>query len=110
MKQYVIDELRFQDYEKIRAYLDMNFGAAEIGGIYWIPLDPDTLTDVQKAHTGCQPFYFAIELEEGRIACELLVRTQNKIRCDCISYADETQRNWFIRRVDAMFDELEIKI
>ncbi len=110
MKQYVIDEIRLQEYEKIKAYLDMNFGDPEIGGIYWIPLDAGILTDTQKAHADCQPFYFAIDLAEGRMTCELLVRTKNRIRCDCIAYATQEQHSWLIRLVDAMFEQLEIKM
>jgi len=110
MKQYVIDELRFQEYEKVRAYLDMNLGSPDVGGIYWVPIDQDILTDVQKEHTECQPFYFAIDFEKGRISYELLVRTKNRIRCNCISYATENQRNWLIRLADTMLDVLEIKI
>ncbi|MDM8526472.1 hypothetical protein QUF80_24105, partial [Desulfococcaceae bacterium HSG8] len=110
MKQYVIDELRLKDYEKVKGYLDMNLGSSEMGGIYWFPIDETILTDVQKAHTECQPFYFAIELGEDRVTCEILVRTKNRVRCNCIAYATETQFNWFIRKIDTMLDELEIKI
>ncbi|QTA85243.1 hypothetical protein [Desulfonema magnum] len=108
MKQYVIDELRIKDYEKIKAYLEMNFGSSQMGGIYWIPLDENIFTDVQAEHKQCQPFYFAVELEPDRMVCELLVRTQNRIRCDCINYATESQRNWLIRLVEDIFDQLEI--
>jgi len=109
MKQYVIDEFRFGEYEKIKAYLDMNFDASEMDGLYWITLDEDMFTELQKEHAECKPFYFAVELEENRMTCELLVRNKNRIRCNCISYATEQQRNWFIRRIDAIFNELEIQ-
>ena len=55
MKQYVIDELRPWEHEKIKAYLENEFKASRVNGIYWIPLDADILTEVQRAHTGCQP-------------------------------------------------------
>lgn len=109
MKQYVIDELRPADYEKIRAYLDENLDASSVDGIYWIPLDQDILSNIQAEHIECQPFYFAINLEPTVMACELLVRSKNTIRCDCIGYATEKQRNWFILVVDAIFEKLEIK-
>ena len=54
----------------------------------------------------CKPFYFALELSPDKLACELLIRSKNRIRCDCISYADQDQRNWIIRKMDAMFDTL----
>ncbi|MCP4349400.1 MAG: hypothetical protein GY795_28300 [Desulfobacterales bacterium] len=108
MKQYVIDELRIQDYEKIRDYLDNNFTSSDVGGIYWIPIDQDILTNEQAEHTECQPFYFAVDLEQNLMACELLVRSKSRMKCSCIGYATENQRNWFIRFIDAMFERLEI--
>ena len=109
MKSYVIDDLRFHDYQKIKAYADEHFDSSGVNGIYWIPLDPDVLDETQATHKCCQPFYFAIDLEFNQIACEFLVRTQNRIRCDCMAYATEHQRNWLIRFIDGLFDELEIK-
>lgn len=109
MKQYVIDELRPQEYEKIKAYMDETFDSSAPGGVYWIALAPEILNDVQISHTGCQPFYFAIDLEPTLMACEFLVRTRNKMRCSCINYATERQRNWIIEVVDAIFEKLGIK-
>ena len=109
MKQYVIDELRPADHKKIKAYLDENFGSSGVDGIYWIPIDQNNLTAVQAEHKKCQPFYLAIELKPHLISCELLVRSGNRIRCNCIGYATEKQRNWLIRFVDLIFDQLELK-
>ena len=108
MKQYVVDEIRLADHDKIKTYLDKTFGPAEMGSIYWLPVDAELLSDKQKAHVECQPFYLALELEEDRLACELLVRTRNRVRCDCIAYATEHQRNWAVNVVDAVFERLEI--
>lgn len=110
MKQYVIDELRPQDHEMIKAYLDENFVSSGVGGIYWIPLDKDHFSKTQTEHVDCQPFYFAVALEPNLIAFELLVRTKNKIRCGCMGYATEKQRNWLIGFADAIFDTLKINI
>ncbi len=110
MKQYVIDELRIGDHEKIKSYLDENFGTSGVDGIYWLPVENRILTEIQAAHTDCSPFYFALSLEPNLLACELLVRTRNRIRCDCMSYATEEQRNWLIRFIDDIFEKLEIKI
>jgi len=108
MKQYVIDELRPPDYEKIKCYLDEKFGPPEIGEIYWIPIEKELLSPVQIEHDACQPFCFAIELERSQMVCEFLVRTREKVKCDCIQYATEEQRNWFVRFVDNLFEELAI--
>jgi hypothetical protein len=108
MKQYVIDELRRKDYELIKAYLEENFLSSDMDGIYWMRLDQEILTEIQKEHGDCQPFYVAVDLKPNLITFEMLIRTQNRMRCDCMGYATDTQRNWLIRLADNMFDELGI--
>lgn len=108
MKQYLIDEIRLQDMEKLKSYLDETFGESGIDGLYWLPVDTDRLSRVQQTHAACAPFFMALELGADRLSAELLVRTRNRVRCDCIHYADERQRNWLVQTVDAIFDHLEI--
>lgn len=108
MKQYVIDELRGTDFEKVKTYFDDHLEFSAMDGIYWLPLARELLTPVQSTHTDCHPFCFALELEPTRLTAEFLVRTPQRIRCDCIAYATESQRNWLIAHVDAVFDRLEI--
>lgn len=106
MKQYVVDELRPEDHDKIKGYLDEHFGPAGFGGIYWVPLDEDLYTDMHKTHTQCQPYYFAIDLGPDAMACELLIRTKNTIKCNCIGYATAEQRNRIITFVDSILEGL----
>ena len=108
MKQYVIDELRPEDYEDLKRYLDEQVGQAEVDGLYWIPVATELLADIQLQHEECRPHFWALDLGQNRIACELLVRTKNRMRCDCIQYASEGQRNWLIQLVDDMFNRLGI--
>jgi hypothetical protein len=108
MKQYVVDELRPDDHRKLKDFLDTHFAAPGFSGLYWVPLDEQFYADIQKSHLNCQPYYFALELTSERLACEMLVRTNNRIRCQCIQYATEIQRNWLMQVVDAWFDRLEI--
>ena len=108
MKQYVIDDIGQADYEKMKKYLDDNFKDPSMDGIYWIPIDEEFLDDVQTEHDECQPFYFAVEAVPDRIVFELLVRTKNRMRCDCMKYANESQRNWLIEVVDSLLQKLEI--
>jgi hypothetical protein len=110
MKQYVIDELRLEDYGKIKSYFDKNTERSNIEGIYWFYLDQSTLTEIQASHEDCKPFYIAVELEEEKISCELLVRTGSRIRCDCIQYATEAQREWIIRLIDSILEKLEVHV
>lgn len=108
MKQYVIDEIRTHDFDNVKRYLDDRLGTPGIEGVYWKPVDENLLSDHQKAHTDCQPFYFAITLEEYQLSCELLVRTRERMSCDCMAYATEKQRNWIIRWLDNVFEELQL--
>lgn len=108
MKQYVIDELRYRDYEKIKTYLNKAYGESELEGIYWVPIDDELLTREQAMHDECRPLYFVLDLSQHRLCCELLARTKNRIRCSCMCYADEAQRNWMITMIDTVFEKLEI--
>ncbi|RPJ83128.1 MAG: hypothetical protein EHJ94_00285 [Deltaproteobacteria bacterium] len=110
MKQYVIDELRIEDHEKIKTYFDDHFNASKINGIYWVYIDPEILSEIQILHEACKPFYFAVEIEPDKLSCELLVRTSNRVRCDCVRYATESQRNWFICLIDAILEKLEVHV
>lgn len=108
MKQYVIDEIRSEDYKQIKDFLEKEYGKPELGGIYWVPVAQTLLTSLQAAHHSCQPFYVALELEPGRLCCELLIRTKQRVRCDCMDYTNEEQRNWIIDGIDRMFKQLDI--
>ncbi len=110
MKQYVIDELRYQDFEALQQYLQSRFSTSGLDGLYWIPLETDILSATQRSHADCHPHYFAVELEPERLSCELLVRTAARVRCDCIAYADERQREWFLNAIDAILEKLAIHV
>lgn len=110
MKQYVIDELRPADFIKLKDFLEKSFEISEVGYLYWIRLADEVLTPLQMQHRECYPFFFAVELEPDRISFELLVRTRNRVRCDCMAYATEDQRNWLIHSVDSIFNRLNITI
>ena len=108
MRQYRIDELRPNDYEQLQKYLDEHYGSSHMDGLYWIPLEDDLLDEVQAAHNDCRPFWFALELQPTSVSFELLIRTRNRVRCDCIRYANAAQRESIIRFADAMFQTLKI--
>jgi len=108
MKQYVIDQLRPSDFKKLKTYLGQHFNGSAVEGIYWIPLGSELFNGLQQQHRQCQPFYFAMELEEQCLACEFLVRTQHRVRCGCMSYADSSQRTWLMDLVDNILAELDI--
>jgi len=109
MKQYVVDELRPEDYRKVKVHLDDALPAGSIEGVYWVPIAEHLLSPDQATHRQCHPLCFAVDLEPERLICELLLRTQNRMRCSCIRYATETQRNWVIQFIDGVFEKLDIK-
>jgi len=108
MKQYVIDELRPGEYEKIRSFLDDTIGPSAMENIYFVPVPLELLSDTQRRHTDCRPHCFAVELDETRVSCELLVRTPHRIRCDCITYATAGQREWLMAYMDSLLERLGI--
>jgi hypothetical protein len=110
MRVYLIDGLRLNDYNKLEDYLDKHLESSSLGGIYWLKLDQEILTDTQKEHNVCHPHVFALMLEETALSCEFLVRITKKIQCDCMAYATKEQRIWLMEQVDAIFEKLDIHI
>ena len=110
MKQYVIDELRLEDYKKIKDFLDKSLEPSFFKGLYRLVLEEELLTRLQASHIECKPFYISIELEETKLTCELLLRSENKIKCECIGYTDQKQRDFLINKIDSILNELNIII
>lgn len=110
MKQYLIDGLSPKDHERLKNYLDEYHGPCDLGTIYWVELDRELLTPLQKEHTLCGPHYFALELGRNFLSCELLVRIRRNIKCDCMGYATARQREWLICMIDSLLDKLDITI
>lgn len=108
MKQYIVDELRPGDHEALKAYLDEHLDYAGLDGLYWKPIENGLLTDTQAEHDQCAPFFFTLNLTPESLACELLVRTRNRVRCDCMAYATVAQRNWIIDWTDGIIEKLGI--
>jgi hypothetical protein len=108
MKQYRVDELRPNDFEKLETHMEAHYGPSQVEGLYWIPLEDHLLDDVQKAHRECHPFCFAVELGADAIVFELLIRTRNRMRCDCIRYANSAQRDSIFQFADGLFETLKI--
>ena len=107
MKQYVVDQISPADMEKIAGLLNARFGPARMG-VYWIPLEPGLYTPVQAGHEECHPLVFALCLEEGSLACEFLVRSLSRMRCDCMGYANPAQARAIMDFVDRLLAELGV--
>ena len=110
MKQYVIDQLRESDYEKILEYLQKHADASEFGDIFWITLPEELYSDTQREHDQCRPFCFAVNLSLNQVDFELLIRSRQIMRCSCIRYANKRQGDHIIDFADRMLNELDIRI
>ncbi len=108
MRQFQIDELRLDDYQKLKKYFDINYDKNAIEGIYWIPLPEKFYSKVQNEHKDCQSFYFILNLEETFLISELLIRSKKSLKCDCIAFAEENQLLYILQFIDDVFKELEI--
>ena len=108
MKQYVIDQLREGDFLKLKDYLGENSEAGDLPGIYWVPVPELLLEKLQQEHTDCQPFYFAVSLDRNSIGFELLIRTRSRLRCGCIQYANQEQREYILEYADGLFEKLNL--
>ena len=93
MKQYVIDQLRETDYYQILEFLREKAERVVMEDIFWINLPEEMYSEVQAEHTECRPFYFAVELTRNQVNFELLIRSQQIMRCNCIAYADRKQKD-----------------
>ena len=110
MKQYVIDQLRESDYVRIRDFLDENADGTSMEDLYWIDLPEELCSQVQRDHKACRPHYFAVSLTPGQVSFELLIRSREIIRCNCIAYASPDQRDYIIQYADRMLEQLELKL
>ncbi len=110
MKQYVIDQLRETDYERVLELLELKADKTGLDGVYWVNLPERLYGPIQKEHAQCQPHYFAVSLDYNRVSFELLIRSRQAIRCKCICYATPEQRDYILRFADDIFDQLGILI
>ena len=104
----MIDQLRENDFLQLEDYLNNNSEAGELPGIYWIPIPESLLERTQLDHPDCQPFFFAVNLDLNSICFELLIRTRSRLRCGCIQYASQEQRDYILNYADQLFEKLKL--
>ena len=109
MRQILIDQLSKEERANIDSYLKRTVKTGAIDGMYWLQVPHDLLGPEQQGHDDCGPFYFAIELEEEKLAFELLVRSQANLHCSCICYATSAQRDFLLRFVDRLVESEKIR-
>jgi len=110
MRQYVIDELRKYEVDRIRQYLEKNCEPGGIDRFYWLRMPDDMLTQVQYEHKDCAPFCSGIEVTEDSVIFEMLVRSRKNIRCSCVAFATDHQRQFILNFVDRLLKDTEIPV
>ena len=108
MRQYVVDELRKNELERVEQYLENHCEPGGIGSLYWLQIPDDLLSEVQLDHNGCAPFCIGIEVTDNSVVFEMLVRSRQKLRCSCIAYASGRQRQFILDFADRLVRETEI--
>lgn len=91
MREYIVSDLTAAECETIESALKERGWNAGLDGLYWLPVPSEALNDLQKAHTDCAPHVAAIEVGKDSVRLELLIRAKNRLRCDCVSYAEPAQ-------------------
>ncbi len=67
MQQYVVDELRGAEIERIMAYLEKNCERSALDNLFWLKLPDDLLNPTQYEHKECGPFCVGIEVTEDKV-------------------------------------------
>ena len=102
MRQYVINELRRDDVEKIGGYLAEHAEAGAIDGLFFLPLPAELLAEAQEGHADCGPFVLPVELGDDFVSFELLVRSRDNLHCSCNSFATRAQRDFVMDFAEEM--------
>jgi hypothetical protein len=49
-----------------------------------------------------------VSLDRRAISFELLIRTRLRLRCGCIRYANQAQRDYILAYADGLFEKLKL--
>jgi hypothetical protein len=109
MRQYVLDEINRGDLPRIREYLNDHASASRLADIWWVDLPEDLLSPEQFSHRDCRPFRFAVELGDGLVRFEFLIRSLQTMRCACIGYATRGQRDFILAFADRLVEDLALR-
>lgn len=113
MRSYLIEDFYPEHLQKVTAALSDKGYSGSLDGVFYLPVPQELLTDVQREHAGeCGPHIFVLEAVEdaGVLKLELLVRAKNKLRCECVMYATQAQREYIISFLDDFIRHLDISV
>ena len=109
MRAYLIDEIRPEDMDKVRAFLSEHATSSSLQQIFWVRIPDDLLSALQLRHESCRPHVFAVETGSDWVKMEFFVRSSRNMRCTCPAYCTAQQRAFVIRFADSMVDKLAIQ-
>lgn len=105
MRQYMIDEISFLEYDNLDSYLKRTLKSGGLEGVFFLHIPPDLLGAAQSGHEECGPFYCAVVLEQTSVRFELLIRSASNMHCSCIARATPAQRQFILDFADHMLAE-----
>lgn len=110
MKQYVVDSLNYKDVNSLKEVLIKRFGNPFMDEVFFVKLDDNILSDLQKEHISCSPHYFTLTLGKTSLTAETLIRSKKNMRCSCMGYSNRSQLLWLVDVVDDILLEANVKI
>lgn len=111
MRSYMIQDITPRDMDTITTHLKETGYKSPLDGIFWLPLPESLLGKAQQEHNSqCSPYYLALELGQDWLRLEFLVRSEQRLRCDCIMYADPRQREAMMEFLDELIRNRDIAV
>jgi hypothetical protein len=109
MRSYYIDEFVPGELERLAERLESMELSAGVEDLYWLPVPQKLLTPVQQEHAHeCGPYVLALEILDEALRLELLARARNRLRCECVAYAEQHLVTHMILYLHGLLDELKI--
>ncbi len=109
MRQYLIDEIRRPDLERLSDYLSEHALASSLEDVWWVQLPEDLLSPQQFSHPELRPFHFAVELGRDFVRFEFLIRSPKTLHHHAIAYATRQQRDFILAFADRLVEDLALK-
>ncbi len=110
MQAFSVENLDKDEVRRLREALKAFTKPSPIEGLFWIPIPEEVLAPIQRGHVSCQPHYFAVELGEDFISFDFLVRNFQRIRCDCITLANNQQKLFLLNLAKKIFEAAGVKM
>jgi len=111
VRSYCLDDFVPGELERLAERLESMELSAGVEKLYWLHIPQDLLTPLQTEHAReCGPYALALEILDGALRLELLVRARNRLRCECVAYAEQRLVSRMILYLHGLLDELNISV